>query len=125
MLLDASALLVLLQDEPGAEIVTDAMSDASMSAANLSEVVAKLIQHGVPDGEAEAILKSFDLDIVPVDEEIAVMAGKLIKQTRAHGLSLGDRICIASGILRRDTLLTADKVWSKISIEGVEIKLIR
>lgn len=125
MLLDASALLVLLQDEPGAEIVTDAMSDASMSAANLSEVVAKLIQHGVPDGEAESILKSFDLDIVPVDEEIAVMAGKLIKQTRAHGLSLGDRICIASGILRRDTLLTADKVWSKISIEGVEIKLIR
>lgn len=125
MILDASALLALLQNEPGSDVVVEALEQGSMSACNLSEVAAKLIQSNVPDQEARSILASLDLDIVPVDEDVALLAGSLIKQTRAFGLSLGDRVCLATAILRGEPTLTADKVWAKIDHDGLDVVVMR
>ena len=125
MILDASALLALLQDEPGSAQVSDALEHGTISAANFSEVAGKLIQAEVPEKEVVSILQSFDLDVVPVDEEIALLAGSLIKQTRQFGLSLGDRICLATAILRNEPVVTADKAWSNIEHNGLSVIAIR
>ncbi len=125
MVLDASALLALLQGEPGSEQVSEALGQGVISAANLSEVAGKLIQFDVPEKEVISILKSFGLDVVPVDEEIALIAGSLIKKTRQFGLSLGDRICLATAITRSETALTADRVWEKVEHKRLNVLIIR
>ena len=125
MIIDASALLALLHDEPGADSVAAALADGSMTAVNLSEVAAKLVQHGVPDKEMKALLQSFDLDIIQVDETIAFAAGSLFKITKDLGLSLGDRICIASAILAETPVLTADRAWQALVHTGLKIVMIR
>ena len=125
MVLDASALLALLQDEPGSDQVSRALEDSVISAANLSEVAAKLIQFKVPEEDVLSILASFDFDIVPVDENIALIAGSLIKQTRELGLGLGDRICLATAIANSQTALTADKAWANIAFKDLNVHVIR
>jgi hypothetical protein len=54
--LDASALLCLFFDEPGADRVEAFLAGARVGAANLAEVTAKLVDRGV-DGEAIAAVK--------------------------------------------------------------------
>lgn len=125
MILDASALLALLQNETGSERVAEALDQGAISAANLSEVAAKLIQFDVPEKDVVSILGSFDLDVVPVDEGVALIAGKLIKQTRHFGLSLGDRLCLATAIARSQPVLTADREWANVEFKGLDIQLIR
>lgn len=125
MILDASAFLALLQDEPGSEQVLQALEQGSISAANLSEVAGKLIQADVPQREVLSILQSFDLNVVPVDEQIALLAGSLINETRKFGLSLGDRLCLATAILSHEPAITADKVWAKIEFKGLKVVVIR
>lgn len=43
-MLDASAVLVLFLDEPGADVVADALAEASLSTINLAEVLSKLAE---------------------------------------------------------------------------------
>ena len=50
VVLDASALLALLRDEPGAAKVADAIGDARMSSVNYAEVVSHFIHAGMPAG---------------------------------------------------------------------------
>lgn len=56
--------------------------------------------------------------------EQAKIAGDLVAQTRSLGLSLGDRACVALGILLRAPIYTADKAWKKLNV-GVRIHVIR
>jgi PIN domain nuclease of toxin-antitoxin system len=93
--LDASALLVLLNDEPRVETVRHALSDAAISAVNLSEVVAKLVDAGAPELEILELLQAIEAEVGPFDEDQAYSAGLLRSVTGAHGLSLGDRACLA------------------------------
>lgn len=125
MIIDASALLALLQDEAGSESVETALEEGIISAANLSEVAGKLIQADVPEKEVLSVLRSFDLDVAPVDEDTAFLAGSLISKTRELGLSLGDRICLATAILRDQPAITADKAWSNVKHKGLEVIVIR
>ena len=125
MIIDASALLALLQGEVGANQVLDALAQGAICAANLSEAVGKFIQHGVPISEITSVLSSLDLEIVPVDEDIALLAGSLITQGQPLGLSLGDRLCLATGIAHSKAVLTADKVWQEFQHPDVRVQLIR
>jgi PIN domain nuclease of toxin-antitoxin system len=124
MVLDASALLALINSEPGADIVADALAGASISAVNLCEVVTKMIDFGVPPGEAWS--EAADLVPVVVDfgPELARATAQLRMATRSAGLSLGDRACLALAEQRRVPALTADRSWESLSI-GVEVRLIR
>lgn len=125
MIIDASALLALLQDEPGSEKAAEALEQGSISAANLSEVASKLIQAEVPKKEVVSILESFDLEIIPVEAETAFLAASLMTITRQYGLSLGDRICLATAILRGEVAVTADKVWAEVKHKGLDVVVIR
>jgi PIN domain nuclease of toxin-antitoxin system len=128
LVFDTSALLAVINVESGGERVSELLSEddhqALVSAANLSEAQAVLINRGMPDDKAWKVLSEFNLDVVAFDAEQARSAGALIAQTRKFGLSFGDRACLALGMRERCSVITADQAWKKLKI-GVEIELIR
>jgi PIN domain nuclease of toxin-antitoxin system len=122
--LDASALLALLQDEPGAEVVATALPDACVSAVNLAEVVTKLNEAGVPAPDVRDVVEALALEVVPFEEEAAYRVGSLRPATRRAGLSLGDRACLALAAARKAPAWTTDRAWKRLKID-VEVRLIR
>jgi PIN domain nuclease of toxin-antitoxin system len=126
VVLDASALLALLKDEPGAAKVADAIADARMSSVNYAEVVSHFVYAGMPVDQVDAMLKPLPMTIVDADQAVATIAGRLRAATAEAGLSLGDRFCLA--LARRDSLpaLTADKQWRTVAgAAGVTVSVIR
>ena len=126
VVLDASALLALLNNEPGAAKVAEALAEARMSSVNLAEVVSHFIHAGMPAAEVDDMLNPLPVAIVAADQGLAHIAGRLRAGTAAAGLSLGDRFCWA--LAKRDGLpaMTADKQWRTIADEaGVNIAVIR
>lgn len=97
VVLDASALLALLNAEPGSRAVEENLSGAAVSAVNLSEVIAKLSERGMPEAAIRTALEGLGLDVRPFDTAMAYSAGTLRAATRGLGLSLGDRACLALG----------------------------
>lgn len=122
--LDASALLCILFREPGAEQAEARLSKALVSAANLHEVLSKLVDRGVSIEEARAMLDDLDIEIVPVDAEQAALGGALRAATRPFGLSLGDRTCLALAQAMQATAVSTDRAWSRLEI-GVPIEVVR
>jgi ribonuclease VapC len=125
VVLDASALLALLNQEPGAEKLTvGLLSDAATSTVNLAEVHSKLVARGLrPDDAWEATMTPVR-EAVPFTTEHARLAGDLVAKTRRLGLSLGDRACLALGLALKLPVYTADKSWKKLKV-GVRVHVIR
>jgi len=125
IVLDASALLAVLNHEPGADRLTPEMlSTATSSTVNLAEVQGKLVSLGLAPGEAWEAALSPIREATAFTVEHAEAAGNLITKTRPLGLSLGDRACLALGIVLGAPVYTADKSWKKLKL-GVAIHLIR
>jgi ribonuclease VapC len=122
--LDASALLALLFKEPGAQAVIGHLPGSLMSAVNLSEVVGKSVDTGLTVEQARSVLSAFPCEIVPFDGESAYLAAAMRASTRAHGLSLGDRACLALGQKTGWPVVTADRKWTECDI-GMPIIQIR
>jgi PIN domain nuclease of toxin-antitoxin system len=97
VVLDASALLAYLRQEPGGEVVDGVLAESVMTSVNWAEVVQKSISAGV---EVEGMLEDLQAlgmkvePFLPVD---GAMAGRLWAPTRQLGLSLGDRACLSLG----------------------------
>jgi ribonuclease VapC len=125
IVLDASALLAILNQEPGAEKLTpELLSAATISAVNLAEAHSKLVSRGLRPADAwEAALSPMS-EAVPFTAEHARLAGDLVTKTRALGLSLGDRACLALGLALNAPVYTADRSWNKLRV-GVRIHIIR
>ena len=124
VVLDASAVLAVLNSEPGAEMVKDVLMGGSISATNFSEVIAKLVDNGLDDGDAIGVLDALPLTVHPVDVVQARRAGLLRRQTRKHGLSFGDRTCLALAVTLGFPVMTADRAWTELDL-GVEVTVIR
>ncbi|MFY9825788.1 MAG: type II toxin-antitoxin system VapC family toxin [Thermoanaerobaculia bacterium] len=122
--LDASALLALLGSEPGTEIVAESIPGAAISTVNLSEVVSKLTERGVPEQAVRAALREIELEIHPFSEDHAYRTGFLRLATRSLGLSLGDRACLALGQRLTASVLTTERNWRELDL-GIEIRVIR
>jgi len=124
--LDSSAVLALIQSEPGAETVAACLPGAFLSTVNLAEVLGKLCDQGMGEAEANDLVKSLCIDIVPFDVEQARLCADLRRQAKAWGLSLGDRACLALAISRRLPALTTDRVWAGLpTIENFTAVVIR
>ena len=121
---DSSALLAIAFNEKGADRAAEALPDGILSAVNASEVVACLIDRGVPEASARNSLRDFDIPIRPFDESLALAAGSLRTTTRQQGLSLGDRACLALARRDRAPVITADRNWSRLDLD-LEVRLIR
>lgn len=122
--LDASALLALLNNERGADLVKELLPDAMISAVNLAEVVTRLALLGMPGEQIRDTLALLGLNIEPFQEEQAFCAGMLAAQTHSLGLSLGDRACLTLANVTGATAVTADHIWNDLNI-GVKIQLLR
>jgi PIN domain nuclease of toxin-antitoxin system len=125
IVVDASALLAVLNQEAGAERLTpELLNAAASSTVNLAEVQGKLVDRGLsPDDAWEATLSPIR-EALSFTPEHARLAGDLVGQTRPYGLSLGDRACLALGIALKAPVYTADRSWKNLKI-GIRIHVIR
>jgi ribonuclease VapC len=124
--LDASAVIALIMGEPGAEAVEAVIASSSMTTVNLSEAVGYFARNGALEAEIREWIGALELEIVPLDTELAYSAGFLLPATRRAGLSLGDRACLALARRLGVRALTTDRAWSRIAAElQVEVELIR
>lgn len=128
--LDASALLALLQNERGAEIVEDAIADgATISTVNLAEALSTMARKGADPATALATMTERGviggaIAVEPFILADAVEAARLRPLTAKAGLSLGDRSCLALARRLGTQALTADQPWRGIDLP-VEVRSIR
>jgi len=124
--LDASAVLALLFQESGAEIVRTHLSVGAIGAVSLAEVLAKLSDHGLPWPDAVEAMAILGLEVIALSETQAQLSAKMRPMTRAAGLSLGDRACFALAAELGATAVTADRNWAQIAeATGVIVQIIR
>lgn len=130
VVLDASALLAYLHDEPGSTVVEKALKGgAHISAVNWAETLSKLAEGGqAPESTAQDLedkgILGLALIVHPLGEKLALRIAELRPLTRHAGLSLADRACLALGSELQLKVLTGDRVWSDLSL-GIEIEQIR
>lgn len=122
--LDASALLALLNREDGADAVGRYLASAVISAVNWSEVYGILRRSGVDGDALEAGFGETGIEVIPFAARDARMAGDLALVTRAAGLSLGDRACLALALRLGASAVTADRAWLKVDA-GVSVVCVR
>jgi len=122
--LDASAILTLLNDEPGARMVQELLPGAIVSAVNYSEVVTRLSLLGMPENEIREALNILGFEIAPFDEEQSFQAGTLATVTRQYVLSLGDRACLALALKSGFPAITSDRLWQDVKA-GIDVRVIR
>lgn len=123
--LDASALLAYIQREVGYELVDEAIrAGTTVSTVNLAEVYGHLEARGVDAEGLVTRLKVAGLGVEPFHESDAIATGGLLGSTRALGLSLADRACVALAQRLDRPILTADRSWRADAV-GVEIQMIR
>ena len=125
-MLDASAVLAVLLDEPGGDLVFEKMNNSQISVVNLSEVYATLMVGGMSFEEAHEIVTPLPFRIRTFREGHAWQTAKLRPLTKSLGLSLGDRACIAQAMLDDLPILTADRRMAEsMDIIGIDIRMIR
>jgi PIN domain nuclease of toxin-antitoxin system len=125
IVLDSSAVLTVILDEPGRDRVSEAIeAGAFVSSVNLTEIVTRLIDLGSPEPQIRAFVESLKIEVQDFLEDHAWSAALLRRETRTAGLSLGDRACLALAAGLRLPVMTADRNWAAVNV-GVEINFCR
>jgi ribonuclease VapC len=122
--LDASALLALLQNEPGADKVAAVLTRSCISAVNLAETLSKLVEYGKPLDFVTYQVERLHVPVIPFDASEAKIVASLWQPTRSASLSLGDRACLALGLRLGVPVLTTERAWATLKIE-VDVGVIR
>lgn len=118
-------MLAWFRGEPGDDQVHRLLPIAQMSSVNWSELNQKLRQHGADANRAAARLRAFGIQVQPFDDADAIRTADLWRATRACGLSLGDRACLALAAKLRAPAYTADRAWKDLQEVAVDVRLIR
>jgi ribonuclease VapC len=122
---DASAVVAILRNEPGAAFIAPFYGDGLLSAVNLQEAVKILRARGFSVASVSYMIDTLSLEIVPHSMSDAFQAAELVGLTRQYGSGLGDRTCMALAISRNLPVVTTDRTWTKLSIPGLEVLLAR
>jgi PIN domain nuclease of toxin-antitoxin system len=125
IVLDASALLALIHEEPGADLVAEAMTGAVIGTANLAEVIGKLVDAQIDASAIRHLVVAAGVTIEPLTADDAELAGALRAITGGRQLSLGDRCCLALALrCTPPIVMTADRVWADLDLP-IEVRLLR
>lgn len=124
VVLDASAVIAVLREEPGADVVEAALSAAVMSTVNYSEVLKKSVERGGTGEYAASFVRGLGIAVIPFDAALAALTAELYPAGKEHGLSLADRACLALGIHRNCNVLTSEQRMARPSL-SILVKLIR
>lgn len=125
VVLDASAVLALVRDEPGADKVAPYIGRAAISAVNLQEVIKELLLSGLDEPTTRELLDELRLDVRAHDTEAAYAAAALHAQTQQYGRGLGDRSCLSLAAQLGVPALTADREWKKVKVKNLKLEHIR
>lgn len=124
MILDASAILAFLHNEPGAEQVGMALATAQVSTVNWAEVLQKSLRCQVDINGMQDEFTEIGVTFEPFTPNQAELTASMWRETSKFGLSLADRSCLALAIEKNVAVLTADRVWANLDL-GIDIQLIR
>jgi ribonuclease VapC len=124
VVLDSSAVLSVLWEEPGNTYVLEHIDGACMSAVNYAEVLTKIADRGVEKRTAMHLLDGLAIDIIAFDKTQSEAVGDLRLPTLSLGLSVGDRACLALALAKQSNVLTADRAWQTLELE-IDVQLIR
>lgn len=124
IVVDASAIIAFIYNEPGADKVLQFISSASISSVNLSEVVTDVLKRGADIIETREHLSQLPLEIIPFNAELAYEAAALEKYRKSHNLSFGDRACLSTGLRLNSKIVTADTKWATLPL-SLDIEVIR
>jgi ribonuclease VapC len=116
--LDASALLAFLRNEPGADKVAAILTRSCISAVYLAETISKMVEHGKPLDEIVYQIERLHIPVIPFDAAQAKMVASLWKATRVAGVSLGDRACLSLALQTSLPALTTERDWGKCGPKG-------
>lgn len=122
---DSSAVLAMLREEPGGDLVAKYLGRATISAVNLQEVAKELLREGRSAEDVRAILADIDMEVSAHDAQAACLAAELFDKTKRFGSGIGDRSCMALGLELGIPILTADHEWKKVQIEGLRLRHLR
>ena len=122
--LDSSAVLAVIFNEPGGEKIVDLLQGGLLSTVSLAEIHTRLLLDGRPADFAWNRILSMGFEVCFFDDEQARLAAEMIGKTRPFGLSLGDRACLALAIQRKAKVYTTDRVWKNFAL-GIDVELIR
>jgi ribonuclease VapC len=122
--LDASALLALMHNDPGADLVASCLGHAIICAVNQAEVQAALVSAGVDPQQAWGHIAQIGCESVPFDANLAFIAGNLVRATRQLGLAASDRACLALAIERQATVYTTSQAWKNLSDLNVDLEVV-
>jgi ribonuclease VapC len=122
--LDTSAVVALMMKERGAEAVEAYLDGAMVSAVNLAEIGAKMVERGATLDLVETELRAAGVTVVPFDEQQAIETARLRPLTKERGLSLGDRACLALATATGRVAITSDREWTEVALP-IEVRLFR
>ena len=123
--LDATALIALVNLEPGHKRVEQLVDRSAISAVNLAETIHKLIQKGSDAQHAELLLRQLQLQVVDWSEELAYHSAAFALLGKSYGLSMGDRACLTLAKHIHATAVTSDQAWHKTPGLGVPVLIFR
>lgn len=124
VVLDTSAVLAFLRREPGVEQVERQLVGASISAVNYAEIVQMGIDAGAFPGDVRNAVDLLQLEVVPFDRDLAMIAAELVPIARLGILSIADRCSLALAKQRSQPVLTTAREWKQLPL-GIEIDCIR
>lgn len=115
---DASAIIALFAKEQGYQLIKQHMKNGIISSVNIAEVYKYCIEtQNLSEEEAKLLVQLSDIKIIDFCPKQALISAKICNKTKAYGISLGDRACIALAILKNLPIITCDKIWKKLDLE--------